>query len=120
MDTKGGRYSLDINGRNFSGRAKATINPSTVELANEANQDGSGYSTVKPVLASIELSFDRGQGIKWDEAMMLQTVNVTFQETDVRVTHYLTSARWQGKPAIDTENGEVSGLSLMSDQYRAV
>jgi len=117
MDTKGGRYSLDIDGQTFSGRAKATINPSNVELANEANQDGTGYTTVKPGLYGIELTFDRGSGIKWNAAMLLKKVNVTFREDDVGLTHYLTGARWQGKPAIDTENGEVSGLSLMSDQY---
>lgn len=125
MDTKGGRFSLEINGRTFTGRGAAKINPSTVALENGANQDGSGYSTVKPKLATLELSFDRGRSdrVKWDAAMLLQTVNVTFVETDLTppLTHLFTRGRWAGEGAeIDTATGEVTGLKIETDSYQAV
>lgn len=120
MDTKGGRFTAEINGRTFSGRGKATIESSTVEVNAEANQDGTGYATVKPKLASCELTFDRGVGLKWDATMILQTVNLTFVETDVKVTHLFTDARWVGTPSIDTETGEVSGMSIKSDKYQSI
>lgn len=120
MQTTGGRFTAEINGRTYKGRGKATIETARVEVAAEANQDGSGYATVKPKLASCELTFDRGVGLKWDAAMILQTVNLTFVETDAKVTHLFTDARWVGTPQIDTETGEVSGLSIRSDKYQPV
>src|SRR5258708_4207234 len=105
MDTKGGRFTLAINGQTFSGRGKATIKPSRVSLTNGAHMDGTGYATVKPMLADLELTFDRGIGLRWDEAMMLQTLNATFIETDVGITHLFTNARFEGDPSIDSENG---------------
>ena len=122
MDTKGGRFTLDINGRTYSGRGKATIMPSRAVRENDVNQDGSGYSTVKPKLASLDLSFDRGVGLTWDETLMLATINVTFVETDTtpKRTHLFTNANWSGEPSIDSENGEVSGLKIESDKYQAI
>ncbi|ACL57423.1 phage tail tube protein [Methylobacterium nodulans] len=118
MDTKGGRYTIDIGGRRFSGRSEGKVRPARAVNANGVNWDGSAYSSVAPKLASIELSFDRGQGIPWDETMLLQKPDVTFEETDAGVVHYLTAAGWDGEPEINTKDGEVTGLKLESDQYR--
>lgn len=112
MDSKGGRYTLEINGRRFSGRGKATVSPSGVEIEGGTNSDGTGYKTVKPVNPFLDLSLDRGSGLKWDEAMMLQELNGTWHETDARVTHLFTNASWIGRPSIDSETGEVSGLKI--------
>lgn len=120
MDTKGGRFSLDINGRVYSGRGEASIKPARANRENGVNMDGTGYSTVKPALASIELTFDRGVGLRWDEAMMLEEINVTFQETDTGVTHLFTRANWSGEPSINSATGEVSGLTVQSDSYQVV
>ncbi|GJD65174.1 phage tail tube protein [Methylobacterium frigidaeris] len=122
MDTKGGRFTLDINGRTYSGRGKATIESSTISRENGANMDGTGYSTVKPKLAKLDLTFDRGVGLEWDEAMILADIDVTFVETDLKpkVTHLFTAASWSGTPSIDSETGEVSGLSIETDKYRQV
>jgi hypothetical protein len=120
MDTKGGRFTLEINGRVVSGRGEATIRPARAVRENGANMDGSGYSTVRPQLAGLELTFDRGVGLLWDEAMMLSEVNVTFVEDDVGRTHYFTNARWSGEPSINSASGEVSGLTVQSDSYQVV
>ena len=123
MDTKGGRYTVNINGTRYSGRGKATVKPARATPKAEANRDGSAYRTVEAKLASIELTFDRGpkdQSIPWDESMLLSDVDVTFNEFDTGVTHYLTKASWVGEPSLDTDSGEISGMSVMSDQYRKV
>lgn len=121
MDTKGGRFTLTINGRTYSGRGKATIMPARAVRENGVNSDGTGYSTVQAKLASLDLSFDRGVGLKWDERMMLTEIDVTFKETDTkaRTTHLFTNANWAGEPSIDSESGEVSGLKIESDKYLA-
>ena len=119
MDTKGGRVSIEVNGKMYSNRGSAKIDPSVVGITNGANQDGSGYSTVQPKLAMIEIGLDRGTGLKWDATMMLQKINVTFVETDAGITHLFTSARWEGAPQIDTGTGEVTGLKIATDQYQS-
>ena len=52
MNTTGGRFTLEINGATYKGRAKATVMPARATRENGVNQDGTGYSTVKPKLAS--------------------------------------------------------------------
>ena len=118
MNTTGGRVTLSINGQTISARAKADIEPSGVEIAAGANLDGTGYRTIKPVLSTINLSFDRGQGFKWDTTMMTQSVSCTFIEDDVGVTHLFTAGSFTGRPSINTETGEVSGVKIESDQYQ--
>ena len=123
MDTKGGRYTININGVRYSGRGKATITPARATPKAEPNRDGTAYRTVEAKLAGVELGFDRGpndQRIPWDETMLLSDVDVTFNEFDTGVTHYWTAASWVGEPKIDSDSGELSGMSLMSDQYRKV
>ena len=113
MDNKGGRYTLEINGSVYSGRGTAKIDTAGVSVDNGVNMDSTMYSTVKPELITLDLTLDRrDQSTKWDAAMMLSAINVTFAETDAGLTHVLNSARWQGKPTLDTSNGEISGLKV--------
>ena len=122
METKGGRYSIKIGGQRFSGRGKATVKPAEATPKVDANRDGSAYRTVEAKIPMISLSFDRGpksQAIKWNAAMLLADVDVTFIEDDAGWTHYFTAGSWVGEPDIDTDSGEVSGMSVASDQYRA-
>lgn len=108
----GGRFTLDINGQVYKGRGKATISPAAATRENGANMDGSMYSNVKPKLASLDLTFDRGVGLTWDENEVLQDLNATFVETDAKRTHLFTDAAFSGEPTIDSETGEVSGLKI--------
>ncbi|PZQ86531.1 MAG: hypothetical protein DI534_16510 [Leifsonia xyli] len=117
MQTKGGRYTIDIGGRRYSGRAEATIRPAQASPETGVNQDATGYVTVSPQLAEIELSFDRGS-FAWSEDMILRTVDLTFKEIDAGRTHLLTNANWSGRPEINSATGEVRGMKLASDQYR--
>lgn len=118
MDRKGGRVSIQISGRNFTARSSVSISPATIERTNGANRDGTGYSTIATKLASAEISFDRGErsGIVFNDAMLLEDINVTIYEEDARITHFFTAAAWGGTPSIDTESGEISGLKIETDR----
>lgn len=120
MDTKGGRFTLEINSRRFSGRGEATIRPARLTRENGVNMDGSGYSTVKPQLAALELTFDRGVGLLWSDEIMDQEMNVSFEEIDINRTHFFTGARFSGQPSINSASGEVSGLMIETDNYQVV
>lgn len=120
MDTKGGRFTLEINGRSFSGRGEAKIKPARAVPEVGVNMDSTAYRTVKPTLAGLDLSFDRGVGLLWTEDMMLQSINVTFVEKDAGRTHLYTNASWSGEPEINTATGEVTGLSIQTDRYQVL
>lgn len=118
MDTQGGRLQITIGGTTFDCRGKCSVKPAGVQVEAGANWSGKGYKTVKPVLAQCDLSFDRGKGIAWDSNFLLADEDVTIAEIDANVTHYFTAAAKVGTPSIDTETGEVSGVTLQSDKYR--
>ena len=118
MDTQGGRLQITIGGGTFDCRGKCNVNPATATADAGVNWSGKGYKTVKPQLATASLSFDRGRGIAWDADFLLRDEDVTIAEIDAGVTHYFTAAAKVGDPSIDTESGEVTGLSIKSDKYR--
>ncbi len=119
-DFKGGRLSITVDGKVLSARASGKIKPSTVEIEADANQDSTGYGTVKPVLAEFDFSFDRGESIVWDKSFMLRRPNVTFVEDDAGITHLGTRCYVTGAPEIDSASGEVSGIVFKTDAYQQV
>lgn len=114
MDKKGGRVSIQITGRNFTARSSVTLDPTTVARTNGANRDGTGYSTVAAKLAKADISFDRGErsGIVFNDDLLLENFNATIYEEDAGITHFFTNASWSGSPTLDTESGEISGMSI--------
>lgn len=118
MQTTGGRITVEIDGRRYFSRGSVKIMPTTVEVENGANMDGTGYSTIKPVLAKAELSFDSRLAI--GQANLLSVINVTVREMDTGRMHLFTNARYSGRPNLDTEKGEISGLSIETDSYQVV
>lgn len=114
MDTKGGRFSMSINGQTYSGRGAAKIMSSGVSTKTGVNQDGTAYRTVEAKLVGIDVTFDRGIGLKWDSTMLLADVDLTFVETDIGLTRMYTSGGFDGDPTIDSATGEVSGVKVMT------
>jgi len=121
MITAGGRIDLEMNGEVYKPRGVVKIMPTSVEVESGTNMNGSGYRTIKPVNAKIELTFERDR-FRWDDKMMLADWNVTVVERDVKptVTHVATAATMVGRPEIDTATGELTGITLETDAYRAV
>lgn len=123
MYQAGGRISITIGGVRYSPRGKAMIKPAQVQHAAMTNHDGTiSRSTVaKP--AEADLTFDRGQTLagttrpKWDIAFMLPFYDITIAETDVGTLHMFSGASIIGEPAIDTETGEVTGISIATGTY---
>ena len=118
MDTQGGRLQITIGSATFDCRGKCNVEAAEVNVEAGVNWSGKGYKTIKPMLRKASLSFDRGKGVAWDGPFLLKDDDVTIAELDAGVTHYFTAAAKVGTPSTDTETGEVSGLTIQSDQYR--
>lgn len=113
----GGKISITIDGKRYSARGDITLQPTTLEVTGEANHDGSAYFTSKPVLASASMSFSMPCGLKWDDEMAKCAIDVTIVEEQNNRVHLFTKARLIGRPSLNISNGEVSGLTVMSDRY---
>ena len=121
MQQAGGRITITLGGVRFSPRGKASIKPAGLQHTVQTNHDGtiSRSTAAKPI--ECDLSFDRGAASngtmrpKWDSAFMLPFYDVTVAETDVGVLHMFSGASIIGEPSIDTETGEVTGLSIATD-----
>lgn len=119
MHQAGGRISINIGGRRFAPRGKASIKPSQQSNTVNVNHDGSVSRSTTATAATCELTFDRGsdKSFKWDRSFMSAFADVTVSETDVGILHMFTGAIIVGEPVIDTETGEVTGLSIATDKY---
>jgi len=121
MHQAGGRITLVFGATRLSPRGKATIYPAQIKHDIQVNHDGTVSRTTAATAARIEMTFDRGDGrFKWDSTFMKDFVDMTLRETDVGVLHMATGSSLIGEPAIDTETGEVSGLSIATDSYTQV
>jgi hypothetical protein len=123
MHQAGGRITISLGGVRYSPRGKATIRPAQVMHAVQVNHDGTVSRSTAAKAAEADLTFDRGAASsgaerpKWDQAFMLQFYDVSIAEIDAKVLHLFTGATLVGEPLIDSETGEVTGLSIATGNY---
>lgn len=118
----GGRISITIGGLKYHPRGKAMINPAGLSHGIVTNQDGSVARTTSAQPVTAEFTFDRGEASggfarpKWDSAFMREFRDISIREIDTGVTHFFAAATIVGTPSIDTETGEVTGLSIATEE----
>lgn len=123
MHQAGGRITITLGGQRYMPRGKAIIDPAMVEHQVQVNHDGTVARSTMAKAATAELTFDRGKAAngtqrpRWDQDFMLGFYDVTIFEKDANVTHFFSGASLIGTPKIDTETGEVTGLSIATDNY---
>lgn len=119
----GTRVILTIHGPNGSRRVPVrgslTIKPTTVETESGANSDGSLYVTTKPVPAECELKLSNGCGLRLDDLLNCH-IDATMELIDIRRTYLWTRSRMVGRPSIETESGEISGIKLTSSNVSMI
>jgi hypothetical protein len=121
MFQAGGRITITLGGVRYSPRGSAKIRPSGVSNSIHENHDGTVSRSTMAKAVGAELSFDRGnaaqgtQRPRWDTAFMNGFVDVTIREVDVGVLHVFSGATIVGDPVLDSESGEISGLSILTD-----
>jgi hypothetical protein len=123
MQQVGGRISMTCDGVRYSPRGKATIDNAGVENEAFANSDGSGSRTTKNKLVTAEITLDRGNVDLGTNRPTSSTINTlmkafsdwTIIEQDTGVSHLFTQASLIGTPKLDTETGEISGLTITTE-----
>lgn len=106
----GGRASISINGTAVSPRTVSVI-PFNFERDVKSNQDGTIYTTFKPMPAEADITLSDACGLDLT-ILMGCPLDVTIDLWDVRRRYLFTKGVIVGRPKINTETGEVSGLKI--------
>jgi Phage tail tube protein len=117
-DNAGGRVELTIDGEKYSLRSAVTVRPSRISVEGGANQDGSPYYTTSPQLAEADIVLSDRCGLPTDKLINGCLVDATIRLVDVKRTYLFTRSRLTGRPSLNSENGEISGMTIMSAQAR--
>lgn len=111
----GGRVVITANGKQWSARSSVTISPTTFERSAQANQDGTMYTTYKPMPAEADLVLSDRCGLTMADIMGCP-IDVTIDLIDVRRRYWFTAGLVVGRPQINTETGEIRNIKIVSDQ----
>jgi hypothetical protein len=109
----GGLVRITANGQLWSARSSVTVEPINFERSAASNQDGTIYTTTKPVPATAEIVLSDSCDMKIADIMACP-LDVTIELTQVRRRYMFTKAVVVGRPKIDTETGAISGLTITS------
>jgi hypothetical protein len=109
----GGRASVSINGI-LVGVRSVTITPIPYERSVASNQDGSIYTTFKPMPAEADIVLSDACGMTLEDLMGCP-INATIVLIDVKRTYLFTNGVMVGRPTINTETGEIRGLKITAN-----
>jgi hypothetical protein len=112
--SSGGRVRITANGKVWSARTAVTITPINFERTVESNQDGTIFTKTKPMPCEASLTLSDSCGMRIEEIMSCP-LDVTIQLIDLNRQYLFTQAVVVGRPSINTETGEISGLIITAN-----
>jgi len=116
----GGRVAIQLDGRWYHPVADVTVESTGIEPESVVNQDGSVQRTVKPKARKCQITFRDYKGLNMDLLVEAAGFDVTINEIDMKRRILFTNAFCEGAPTRNTQNGEISGITVVSDQVKIV
>lgn len=117
--TVGGRVAITLDGVTYHPVADVEVEGSRVEVESVINQDGSVGRSVKPKPYKVKINYRDMRGLDLDD-LMTRSFDFSMIEQDTGRSILLSAAFHEGTPTRNTVTGEISGLMVVSDQYRIV
>jgi hypothetical protein len=114
----GGRVTVAINGVLVSPRTVAVI-PVNFEREVKSNADGTIYTVNKPMPAEADITLSDACGLDV-YALMGCPIDVTIDFLDMHRRYLFTKAVMVGRPKINAEAGEISGLKVTGNTVQTV
>ena len=119
----GGEFRFAIGGANLIVRGNVKTNPSSVSAEAIVNQDGSTSRSLTMKGFRAEVTFEdtpaaQATALDWDALIRGGPFNATLVEDQTGVLHTWTRAKLVGDASVDRHNGDVTGLSLLADDYK--
>lgn len=117
-NSAGGTMRLTIDGVVYSVRGSVSIMPTNLEISAEANLDGTVYTLRKPVPSKIDMSISDACGLSLETVMGHSCTDASVELDSVGRTYLLVYATVVGRPSLNPETGEISGISLVAQAVR--
>jgi hypothetical protein len=117
--TVGGRVSITLDGVTYHPVADVEVEGSRIEVETVTNQDGTIGRSVKPKPYKVNITYRDMRGLDLED-LMSRTFDFSMIEQDTGRSVLLSNAFHEGSPTRNTTTGEISGLMVVSDQYRVV
>ncbi len=117
--TVGGRCDITIDGAIYHATAELEIDESSFETDVVDNSDNTIGRTVKPSHYELDIKFRHMEGFSIED-LMGKFFDLSMVERDVGQSIMLTDAFLKGKPKRNTGNGEISGLTVVTDKLRRI
>ena len=116
----GGKIRFSIAGNPMVLRGKTEIELADLEKDEVVNDDGSISFMGKNKGYGADVIFEDNLTIDWNGLLRLPPTNITMIEDDANITHLFTQASFTGRPKVDREDGQVTGLKIVSPAYTRV
>lgn len=108
----GGRIAFTVDGTPYHPAGNATVKEGGIEADAVANMDNTIGRVVKSGMWEVEISIRQWKGLN-PLALLNGTFNFSMYEEELGRTLLLTNAFAKGKPSRNTENGEITGLTIV-------
>lgn len=117
----GGRVAIKLNGQWYHPVADVVVESTGIEPEGVVNQDGSVQRTVKPKARRANITVRDHRGLDMNALVETETgFDVAIQEIDMKRRVLFSNAFVEGVLSRNTQNGEISGISVVSDQVKVV
>lgn len=116
----GGRVALKLNGSWYHPVADVVVEPTGIEPDGVVNQDGSVNRIVKAKARTASITIRDSKGLDMNALVEAAGFDVTIREIDMKRRLLYTNAFVVGVLSRNTQNGEISGVMIYSDQVKQV
>lgn len=105
-------------GERFAIRGNINGEPVNFDAESVTNQNGSLSRTLTPKPYKIEVTLERHKDLA--KVYRARGFNVSIRETQTGVTHLASKCFFEGTMQENHLTGEVTGLTLVAEQYRRI
>ena len=116
----GGRVAITLDNRIYHPVADVEVEDTDIEPDVVVNQDGTINRTVMPKPYRVNVTFRDRRGLDLNALIHSCGFDCTVVEKDRRRTVLMTQAFVVGTSSRNTQNGEISGLQIVSNHYKAI
>jgi hypothetical protein len=117
----GGRIYVDVGGVRLSpAEGDIQIMPTNLVRSAMSNQDGSLAVQSKPKPYGANITFRKPCGSDWRTKFFGCRADITIVEESNNRSHLFSRAVLVGDPVVNLTSGEVSGITIASEEYQEV
>lgn len=97
-------------GTEWNVRGEVKVMGTGGSISTTGNLNGSISKSFEPKPVTIDVTFERPAG--FNQAVFLGDHDIIVEEVDLKVTHFVSNATFEGDPEENSKSGDLSGLKV--------